>query len=723
LWGTVHFLPCSSCELTFPLKDFASCQFHPKLPQLQVSVLAATGEIQERDLFDSADVLVGRKDDIKTKESPPEEFINPFRRQREKKGKVEQEEDLETINCAFGVYPCCRKPGYKFYPLPSTNGCQFRDHNVSTTTAEQIMQRLTMFRDLIVVPPPKDKREEALSKKGTHFEWGSIVDLTPFKPISSSSLNLTHRYPTNRHLNPDHPSSTEESNHSNSFSDTEENNSAEVGGSHLGQSNNTSNTRPNTRSGQVVSEFWSWNSDFTTRYNQDMQREKEEKLMSDLELLLSQRVSLEPTSSAAGSSMRFGYLSRRTPKNLGGSFMKLEEKWRELQKGGGGAKVSVLKNRFRFRVFGVRKTTMNNFERGRESLLQALAIMRNEEEHKRKYGGVSEILNNRRETSVAVLSDMIVRMKREIDGKNKCVKFFEDIAGWWKDVQDERQRMYQRIKDLEQENADLQKKLGGGTSSISSYNWNPKDNKSPGIDDNFSTMHDTNDHGEVTTDNRKSNSGNGDSENSNDLSGSYLQNDSVMQNEDQNGDDDEESFHSRYGTTTSANDNVDWMKSPTSSNTMASFPPLISNPYDSLDTSYYNPTQFFQRLSSTSVRKGKPKRGGASGSRISKGKKSQPAAGKAKEKAAAKRKSGANNSSAPDINQVIELDPSPGESDATNQSVSIYGNMEDGISPTESTQNGSNDEPVVETIEESPDKSYFDYTSTFLDETENLRDV
>lgn len=49
--------------------------------------------------------------------------------------------------------------------------------------------------------------------------------------------------------------------------------------------------------------------------------------------------------------------------------------------------------------------------------------------------------------------------------------------------------------------------------------------------------------------------------------------------------------------------------------------------------------------------------------------------------------------------------------------------MEDGISPTESTQNGSNDEPVVETIEESPDKSYFDYTSTFLDETENLRDV
>lgn len=38
-------------------------------------------------------------------------------------------------------------------------------------------------------------------------------------------------------------------------------------------------------------------------------------------------------------------------------------------------------------------------------------------------------MNNRRETSVAVLSDMIVRMKREIDGKNKCVKFFEDIAG------------------------------------------------------------------------------------------------------------------------------------------------------------------------------------------------------------------------------------------------------------------------------------------------------
>jgi hypothetical protein len=32
-----------------------------------------------------------------------------------------------------------------------------------------------------------------------------------------------------------------------------------------------------------------------------------------------------------------------------------------------------------------------------------------------------------------------------------------------------------------------------------------------------------------------------------------------------------------------------------------SYPPLINNPYDGLDPSYYNPTQFFQRLSSSNV--------------------------------------------------------------------------------------------------------------------------
>lgn len=46
-----------------------------------------------------------------------------------------------------------------------------------------------------------------------------------------------------------------------------------------------------------LADSWSWNDDFTTRYNQDMQREKEEKLMMDLELLLSQNLSLDGSSS------------------------------------------------------------------------------------------------------------------------------------------------------------------------------------------------------------------------------------------------------------------------------------------------------------------------------------------------------------------------------------------------------------------------------------------
>jgi len=84
-----------------------------------------------------------------------------------------------------------------------------------------------------------------------------------------------------------------------------------------------------------MSDFWYWNNDFTTRYNQDMQRESEEKLMSDLELLLSQRVSLDGAAggrTSAGSTLRAGYFNRRDMKCLGGSFLKLEEQWKEEQK-------------------------------------------------------------------------------------------------------------------------------------------------------------------------------------------------------------------------------------------------------------------------------------------------------------------------------------------------------------------------------------------------------
>jgi hypothetical protein len=100
------------------VKDLTLCRFHPRLPQLQVNILSATGEIQERVLdTDEPNSKNPNKND-------KEECINPFRRNRlEDKENLEDESVFETITCAFGVHPCCRKPGYKYYPLPSTNVC------------------------------------------------------------------------------------------------------------------------------------------------------------------------------------------------------------------------------------------------------------------------------------------------------------------------------------------------------------------------------------------------------------------------------------------------------------------------------------------------------------------------------------------------------------------------------------------------------------------------
>jgi len=109
----------------------------------------------------------------------------------------------------------------------------------------------------------------------------------------------------NHPLRPQQSSSTD----STSLSDTEDLTYTDLRGD--------SPYSPASRATPYLSEFWSWNPEYTTRYNQDMQREREEKLMADLELLLSQRVSLESSSGSSSlHNMRFGYLSRRTSKVL-----------------------------------------------------------------------------------------------------------------------------------------------------------------------------------------------------------------------------------------------------------------------------------------------------------------------------------------------------------------------------------------------------------------------
>jgi len=125
---------------------------------------------------------------------------------------------------------------------------------------------------------------------------------------------------------------------------------------------------------------------------------------------------------------------------------------------------------------------MDIFEKGRESLLQALAVMRDDEEYREKYGGITDIVSSRRENSIIVLCDAIHRMKKEADEKNKCAKLLEDVAGCWKVIQEDRQRMAQKIQEMEEENAQLKEKVAqlreilnaaNNSRSSSIESWNP----------------------------------------------------------------------------------------------------------------------------------------------------------------------------------------------------------------------------------------------------------
>lgn len=184
-------------------------------------------------------------------------------------------------------------------------GCEFKDHTLSHYAEDDpALKLITTFKELIVV--------SSTCAEKVSVDWATLIDLTPQKlPSTSSTTGALSQRATAASMHNEmanrrrmmfkmESSSTE----SNSLSDNEE---------FYPKTDET--IFLNSRYSSNLSDYWSWNPEYTTRYNQDMQREKEEKLMADLETLLAQRVAID-SSGASGfpTSIRLGYLSRRTQK-------------------------------------------------------------------------------------------------------------------------------------------------------------------------------------------------------------------------------------------------------------------------------------------------------------------------------------------------------------------------------------------------------------------------
>ncbi|KAM6465601.1 SANT and BTB domain regulator of class switch recombination isoform 3-T3 [Liasis olivaceus] len=117
LWGTINWLTCSRCNQTFLCTEFSHCQYHPQ-PVLYPGVASCLG------------------------------------------------------STGTGIYPCCNQKVLRFDPAPIPKGCKVRDHviglpaggeggdNVPYQTAK-ILNDLIQHRNIIVLPFSKDQNSHS----------------------------------------------------------------------------------------------------------------------------------------------------------------------------------------------------------------------------------------------------------------------------------------------------------------------------------------------------------------------------------------------------------------------------------------------------------------------------------------------------------------------------------------------------------------------------------
>uniref|UniRef100_A0A8C5T0L7 KIAA1841 n=1 Tax=Malurus cyaneus samueli TaxID=2593467 RepID=A0A8C5T0L7_9PASS len=118
LWGTVNWLTCSRCNQSFLCTEFSHCQYHSQ-PVLYPGVASALG------------------------------------------------------SSGTGVYPCCNQKVLRFDPTTLPKGCKVRDHMVElppegedgdalpSSQTTQILNDLLHHRDVIVVPFTKDENSDS----------------------------------------------------------------------------------------------------------------------------------------------------------------------------------------------------------------------------------------------------------------------------------------------------------------------------------------------------------------------------------------------------------------------------------------------------------------------------------------------------------------------------------------------------------------------------------
>ncbi|XP_075800610.1 SANT and BTB domain regulator of class switch recombination isoform X1 [Microtus pennsylvanicus] len=159
LWGTINWLTCSRCCQAFLCIEFSHCQYHSEVVVYSTTVSS-----------------------------------------------------LSTVGT--GVYPCCNQKVLRFDPTQLTKGCKVRDHmvilhdqgesdDVSSCPTTRILDDLYKHRDVILVPFLKDAASDpgtgSCDEKGLEYDvllepntlWGTKMgELNAFLSLKNWTLQL-----------------------------------------------------------------------------------------------------------------------------------------------------------------------------------------------------------------------------------------------------------------------------------------------------------------------------------------------------------------------------------------------------------------------------------------------------------------------------------------------------------------------------------------------------
>ncbi|KAL7297995.1 hypothetical protein TKK_0009005 [Trichogramma kaykai] len=316
LWGDCHFLFCRQCATCFPVSQMAWCAYHPDNPQF---------------------------------------FVN---------------EQQRATPFPLGRYPCCSQRAYRFQALANRDGCKFREHvpEIRSENDERIVDLFLAHRDHIAIEPPQlffpEKITRLVARDSTlpagklackeTFWWEGIEILPPRpkfgllarlwggssihkRPLqtprrswtakeerrrpSRSATDFSSSIASSDTCDDEDEVSPEDEHSSDPDESLESEQSRDMELPSVKKLRNLSNIR------RVCDGMGTWSANLTVRYNQDNQRDFEEKAAGQMIALLTKRTVLERNLRPKSHSPNKHFSWNTTSQPIGGTYIRLESEF------------------------------------------------------------------------------------------------------------------------------------------------------------------------------------------------------------------------------------------------------------------------------------------------------------------------------------------------------------------------------------------------------------